>query len=266
LSDEVRHAGFQPPPAGQVAAPAGQVGQPAPPAAPGDKSASAIRHPALAHHFDSLEQQQSAQTLGMWIFLATEMLFFGGAFTAYAVMRWQYPDAFAFGSHHLYLSLGALNTVVLLASSLTMALAVRAAQTRQLSPLRRFLGATIALGMAFLVVKGVEYSLDYRENLIPGARFSVALEDLPRALAADGHSDFIRHVELYFWLYFAMTGLHALHMIIGIGVLAVLLLRSRRFATGYYAPVEATGLYWHFVDVVWIFLFPLLYLIGAHAG
>jgi cytochrome c oxidase subunit 3 len=230
---------------------------------PSEQAESAERHPALAHHFDSLEQQQEAQTLGMWIFLASELLFFGGLFTCYTVARWAYPEAFAYASGHLVLWLGTLNTVVLLTSSLTMALAVRAAQTGQQPLLRVFIALTMALGTAFLVVKGIEYYLDYREHLIPGSGFALADHELP--VSADEARAFARHVELYFWLYFTMTGLHALHMIIGIGVLAVLLGLSRRgrYTTGYYAPIELAGLYWHFVDIVWIFLFPLLYLIGG---
>jgi cytochrome c oxidase subunit 3 len=238
---------------------------PAPPPAvlreptPSERIESAERHPALAHHFDSLAQQQEAQILGMWMFLASELLFFGGLFTCYTVARWAYPEAFAYASGHLVLWLGTLNTAVLLASSLTMALAVRAAQTGQQPLLRLFLVLTMALGTAFLVVKGIEYYFDYREHLIPGSGFDPAGAEMGETRA------FIRHVELYFWLYFTMTGLHALHMIIGIAVLGVLLARSRRgrYTTGYYAPIEMTGLYWHFVDIVWIFLFPLLYLISG---
>lgn len=226
----------------------------------------AERHPALAHHFDSLEQQQEAQALGMWIFLASELLFFGGLFTAYTVFRWAYPDAYAYGSSHLVLWLGTLNTAVLLMSSLTMALAVRAAQTGQQPALRRHLALTILLGLVFLGIKGVEYYIDYRENLVPGRGFSLAGHEIPQIWREDVGL-FSRHVQLYFWLYFTMTSVHALHMIIGIGVLAVLwvLAGQGRYTTGYYAPVDIAGLYWHFVDIVWIFLFPLLYLIG-HGG
>jgi cytochrome c oxidase subunit 3 len=245
---------------------------PEPPAAaalreprPGEDAHRAAEHPALAEHFDTLEQQQEAVVLGMWVFLASEMLFFGGALAAYAVARWAYPLAFAHGSGHLVLGLGAANTVVLLGSSLTMALAVRAAQTGDRRHLRLFLGLTMLLGAAFLAVKGYEYYLDYLEHLIPGPGFSLAGHRLPPEVPAEQAAEFTRHVELYFWLYFALTGLHALHMVIGLGVLGVLLRRARggRYADGYYAPVEAAGLYWHFVDIVWIFLFPLLYLISA---
>jgi cytochrome c oxidase subunit 3 len=231
---------------------------------PQDKAAAAVEHPALAHHFDTLEQQQETQALGMWMFLASELLFFGGLFLCYTVARWANPEAFAYASSHLMLWLGTLNTAVLLTSSLTMALAVRAAQTGQQPALRLHLILTIALGTAFLVVKAVEYYLDYVEHLVPGPMFSLAGHHLPETLPTGSVETFARRVELYFWLYFTMTGLHALHMIIGIVVLGVLLALARggRYTTGYVAPIEITGLYWHFVDIVWIFLFPLLYLIG----
>jgi cytochrome c oxidase subunit 3 len=221
-------------------------------------------HPALAHHFDSLEQQHEAQTLGMWVFLASELLFFGGLFTAYTVFRYAYPEAFAFGSGHLVLALGTANTVILLGSSLTMALAVRAAQTGRRREQVFWLGMTLLLGTAFLGIKAVEYGKDYAEELIPGWNFTLDTKDLPRSV--EDPALFVRHVELYFWLYFVMTGLHALHMVIGLAVLAVLLARAwrGRYTPEYYAPVELAGLYWHFVDIIWIFLFPLLYLIGGH--
>jgi cytochrome c oxidase subunit 3 len=222
-------------------------------------------HPALAHHFDSLEQQHAADTLGMWVFLASELLFFGGVFTAYAVFRWKYPDAFAHGSGHQAVILGAVNTVVLLASSLTMALAVHAAQTGGRRALVGFLALTLALGAAFLGIKAVEYTRDFRENLIPGYNFTLPQEELPASASADPAA-FVRQVELYFWLYFVMTGLHALHMVIGMAVMIVLLVKARRgrYTPEHYTPVELMGLYWHFVDIVWIFLFPLLYLISDH--
>jgi cytochrome c oxidase subunit III len=224
---------------------------------PQEKAEQHAQHPALAHHFDTLAQQQETQALGMWMFLASELLFFGGLFLCYTVARWAHPDAFSYASSHLVLGLGTLNTAVLLTSSLTMALAVRAAQTGQQPGLRLHLVLTIALGTVFLVIKAIEYYLDYREHLIPGQMFSLAEHDPPTGLSAE-------HVELYFWIYFTMTGLHALHMVIGIVILGTLLglARGGRYTTGYVAPVEIAGLYWHFVDIVWIFLFPLLYLIG----
>jgi len=210
-------------------------------------------HPALAHHFESLAQQKQASSLGMWVFLVTEILFFGGAFLAYIVYRSAYPEAFAGASHHLDVTLGAINTAVLIVSSLTMALAVHAAQTGRRRGTIGFLLATMVLGAAFLVIKAVEYGHKFEDGLLPGPHFSY-----PGGGA--------RQAELFFSIYFAMTGLHALHMIVGLGLLATLVwLAARgRFSPGYNTPVEMIGLYWHFVDIVWIFLFPLLYLIGRH--
>lgn len=210
-------------------------------------------HAATAHQFEDAEQQYEAASLGMWIFLVTEVLFFGGLFTAYLVYRYEHAAAFAGASSHLGLWLGGINTAVLIGSSLTMALAVHAAQTGHRKTLIQFLGATIALGLVFLTIKGVEYSHKFHEHLVPGLNFAYEGADANAA-------------ELFFCLYFLMTGLHALHMIIGVGVLGVLAWLAWRgwFSSEYYAPVEVTGLYWHFVDLVWIFLFPLLYLIGRH--
>ncbi|MCM2269498.1 MAG: cytochrome c oxidase subunit 3 family protein [Thermoanaerobaculia bacterium] len=208
---------------------------------------------ALAHQFDTLEQQKESSTLGMWLFLVQEVLFFGGLFMTYLLYRWRDPMAFAAGSHELDLLLGGFNTVVLIGSSLTMAMAVHSAQTDRQSRLVGYLVATGALGLVFLVVKYFEYSAKWHHHLIPGASFHFTGPVGERA-------------ELFFSLYFAMTGMHALHMVIGVGVLAWILKRARRgeFGSHYYNPVECFGLYWHFVDIVWIFLFPLLYLIGRH--
>lgn len=208
---------------------------------------------AVAHQFDDAEQQRESVTLGMWTFLLTEIMMFGGLFTGYTVYRNAYPEAFMEASHHLDLFLGTINTAVLIGSSLTMAMAVHAAQTNNRKGTVNFLLGTILLGSVFLGIKVVEYSHKFHENLIPGANFMV---EGPHAT----------NQELFFSFYFAMTGLHALHMIVGIGILAVITLMAwkNQFSAEYYAPVEMTGLYWHFVDIVWIFLFPLLYLIGAH--
>ena len=211
-------------------------------------------HPALAHQFDSLEQQTEAATLGMWVFLVTEVLFFGGLFVTYAVYRAFYPAAFAAASHELDLVLGATNTAVLITSSLTMALAVHAAQLGQRRPLLIFLVLTMLLGTVFLGIKAVEYYHKFAEHHVPGAAFQFEKE-------------YARHAQIFFSLYFIMTGLHALHMVIGIGVLLVMWFWSWRgtITVEYSSPIEISGLYWHFVDIVWIFLFPLLYLIGRHA-
>jgi cytochrome c oxidase subunit 3 len=208
---------------------------------------------ALAAHFEDLDQQHAAGWLGMWVFLATEVMFFGGLFTGYAVYRWRYPAAFAAASGELEVKLGAVNTAVLICSSLTMALAVHAAQQGRRRTLVGFLAATMVLGAAFLGIKGIEYAHKFEHHLVPGGAF----------LFADPHA---RPAEVFFSFYFGMTGMHALHMVIGLGVLAVLLGQAwrGRFTPEHHAGIEMAGLYWHFVDIIWIFLFPLLYLIGRH--
>jgi cytochrome c oxidase subunit 3 len=200
-----------------------------------------------------LEQQQEAASLGMWIFLATEVMVFGGLFTGYTVYRTQFPAEFAAASKRLDVTFGGVNTVVLLTSSLTMALAVFGAQTRRLKIQQVCLVLTALLGTAFLVIKGFEYHRDYVDNLVPG----LAFVDKDWA-----HPD---RVKLFLLFYYIMTGLHAIHLIIGIGIIGILAFLGRhgRFSAGHYAPIEVGGLYWHFVDVIWIFLLPLLYLIGV---
>jgi cytochrome c oxidase subunit 3 len=217
-------------------------------------------HAGLAHQFEDLAQQHDADTFGIWLFLVTEIMFFGGMFAAYAIFRWLYFAAFESGSHLLDVRLGALNTVVLLGSSLTMALSVRSAQTGNRRALILFLILTMILGGAFLGIKAYEYHQKFVEHIVPSLDWAPQGEVLVR-LAPGG----LNHAQLYFFFYFAMTGLHALHMIIGMGLLLWLVLRARRgrFTPSYFAPVEVVGLYWHFVDIVWIFLFPLLYLIGG---
>jgi cytochrome c oxidase subunit 3 len=212
-------------------------------------------HPALAHHFDSLAQQSEAATLGMWVFLVTEVLFFGGLFLCYTVYRIWYPEAFAVASHSLDVTLGTINTVVLITSSLTMALAVHAAQTGERRLVLLFLIATMALGAVFLGIKSVEYYQKFVEHHIPGPGFEFE------------EKEYARHAQIFFSLYFVMTGLHALHMIIGFGIMTWMLVWTWRgtITAEYYSPIEISGLYWHFVDIVWIFLFPLLYLLGRHA-
>lgn len=210
----------------------------------------------VAHHFDDAEQQFQAANLGMWLFLVTEVLFFGGLFAGYAQYRYWYLDSFEAGSAHLDLMLGATNTIVLLTSSLTMALAVHSALTNDKESLVKFLLCTIVLGTAFLGIKSYEYYHKYEEHLIPGPNFH--FESHGEDAEPPGH------VELFFSFYFAMTGLHAVHMVIGVGLLTWLVIAARqgRFSPEYYTPLEMTGLYWHLVDIVWVFLFPLLYLIG----
>ena len=207
----------------------------------------------VAHHFTDMDQQREAGSLGMWAFLVTEIMFFGGVFACYAIYRTMYPAAFSAASNHLNLVLGATNTAVLICSSLTMVLAVQSAQQGKEKQLMMFLVLTVFLGSAFLGIKSFEYAHKFHEHLFPGSTFTFPEPYAPQA-------------QIFFSLYFVMTGLHALHMIVGIGVLIVLLMQARRgkFSSEYYSPVDVAGLYWHFVDIVWIFLFPLLYLIGRH--
>lgn len=205
-----------------------------------------------AFQFDDEAQQHEAAGLGMWTFLVTEVLFFGGLFTGYTVYRLTYPEAFAAASAHLFMTIGAVNTAVLLTSSLTMALAVHAAGERKRRALVGFLLVTLALGCVFMGLKGLEYVLDVREGIFPGPHFH-----------PEGIAD-LKHGQLFYVFYFFMTGLHAIHVTIGICVMAALawLAHRGRFTNGNPNPVEMAGLYWHFVDIVWIFLLPLLYLIS----
>jgi len=208
-------------------------------------------HGPLAHQFNNLEQQREADELGMWLFLVTEIMFFGGLFLAYIVYRLADEKAFVQGSHHLDLTLGTINTGVLLLSSLLMALAVRAAEHSRRGALIGLLLGTIILGSAFLGIKFYEYFHKYEEQLVPGM---AAYQALPRP-----------HEKIFINLYFVMTGVHAVHMIIGIAVLSTMTtIAARGGLTGSRStPVHVAGLYWHFVDIVWVYLFPFLYLVGA---
>jgi cytochrome c oxidase subunit 3 len=209
--------------------------------------------PLLAHHFDSMVQQRTAVELGIWLFLAQEVMFFGGLFLAYTFYRTRYHEAFVEAGHHLDVRLGALNTAVLITSSLTMALAVRAAQHGNTRAVRTWVILTMLLGCCFLGIKSFEYYNKYVDHLIPGPGFAF-------------HGEHQRGAQIFYLLYFIMTGLHALHMIIGEGIMIALLVWNARgrVSASYPSRVEAVGLYWHFVDIVWIFLFPLLYLIARH--
>jgi cytochrome c oxidase subunit III len=212
---------------------------------------------ALAAHFDTLEQQHEAGSYGMWIFLARELMIFGALFTGYSAYRAEYPQAFAAASRELNLLIAAVNTVVLLSSSLTMVLAVHAVQTGRQRNLKVYLIYTILLGTLFMLFKALEYYLDYRQNLVPGLAFH----------ADDWSARGVRpeHVQLFLLFYFLMTLLHAIHLTVGIVVLTVLTIGAHRgwFSPTHHAPVELAGLYWHFVDIIWIFLLPLLYLVGT---
>ncbi len=205
----------------------------------------------LREQFDSAEQQEEAARLGMWAFLATEIMFFGGLFVGYIVYRHTYPHAFAEASRRTNATYGTINTAILLTSSLTMALAVQASERGARKAIVRNLLLTIAMAVGFLGVKAMEYTEDVHQHLVPGPSF-----------IARGDS----HQELFFYFYWAMTGLHALHVLIGIGLLSAIALMARRgkFSSQYHTPVEVSGLYWHFVDIVWIYLYPLLYLIGRN--
>jgi len=219
-----------------------------------EMAAHGAHPPGFAHQFETVEQQREAGTLGMWIFLATEILFFGGMFTSYIVYRSLHLQSFIAGSHELKVVFGATNTAVLICSSLTMALAIRSAQTgRSKGSTIFWLILTMILGAAFIAIKlRYEWYADYVEGIVPGVNW----------VAGGGHTP---GVKMFMCFYFFMTGLHALHMVVGLGILTVLVIMTarNRFSSEYYSPLEISGLYWHFVDIVWIFLFPLLYLIGG---
>lgn len=205
----------------------------------------------LSHQFETLEQQEEAASLGIWAFLVTEALFFGGLFLLYTVYRLKFPETFVECSKLMNLKLGVLNTAVLLSSSLTMAFSVDSAKEGHRYKTVAWILITLLLGTAFLGIKGLEYHHKFTEHLVPGPYFHL---DSPHQ----------REAQIFFALYFAMTGLHALHMIIGIAVLTVIagMASAGKFSKTYSNPVHVAGLYWHFVDIIWIFLFPLLYLIG----
>jgi cytochrome c oxidase subunit III len=248
--------------------------------------------PNLAHHFMDLDQQRTSATLGMWAFLGTEVMFFGGLIGSFLIYRFTSPDVFGVASKYgLNVWLGTINTVFLLTSSLCMAFAVHGGATGDRKSQVRYLLLTLAFGLTFMVIKGFEYHQEYEEGLIPGRGFSIhALEkhlpqEPPPAGASAEHthegdtttrsasmltatrSQFVRQrAQLFFVFYFFMTGLHLFHMVVGVGlVLWVLTLARRgRFTPSYHVPLEMVGLYWHFIDIVWVFLYPLLYLVALH--
>jgi cytochrome c oxidase subunit 3 len=225
--------------------------------------------PQHRHHFETEEQQREAGSFGMWLFLLTEIMFFGGMFFAYLLYRNWYYDAFVPASNQLNMWLGAANTAILITSGFFMALAVWAAEVRKREILVWMLVLTTVFGCAFLGVKYFEYKEKYELHHIPGANYSVAMFTDPAAYHLNEKPlapDMAQKTQIFFFLYFAMTGMHAVHMIIGIALLGWLIWRANRgdFSAGYVAPIENFGLYWHFVDIVWLFLFPLLYLINRH--
>jgi cytochrome c oxidase subunit 3 len=227
-------------------------------------SEHAAHVPGLAHHFATMEQQKEAGTIGMWVFLLTELMFFGGLFLAYAIFRATYPEGFLFGSHLLNVPLGGTNTVVLIVSSLTMAMAVYYSQRGENKKVIFFLTVTLVLCFAFLGIKYVEYSSKIQDHLFPGLTYYQPVTTGPHGIPLELQQP----VRIFLWIYFMMTGLHALHMIIGAGMLITLIILAQqgKFSKEYNSPIEISGLYWHFVDIVWIFLFPLLYLTGFHVN
>jgi cytochrome c oxidase subunit 3 len=276
-----------------------------------NQTSTTEHHPALVHHFDDMEQQKEASTFGMWVFLLTEIMMFGGLFAAYLIYRLKFYDAFVAGSTSIDVLLGFINTLVLLASSFTMAMAVWAAQKGNRKMQVAWLILTMVFGATFLGIKAIEYHQKYEECHIPGSFIGkpfnatggpgcengdIAKEVIERAGRANEEVEHegqakgwdaktieehkiqvpsrvaaeqtARRTEIFFSFYFAMTGLHAFHMVIGMGLLTWLALRASKgeFDGRYYTPMELGGLYWHFVDIVWIFLFPLLYLISRHSG
>lgn len=244
--------------------------------AQGAHEAAHHEHPPYQrHHFETVEQQADAAGFAMWLFLLTEIMFFGGLFTAYLIYRnWYYP-AFVAGSHQLNIFWGTLNTLLLISSSFTMAMGVWCAETHKKRGLVLCLVLTFTLGLGFLGIKTIEYGEKIEKHHVPGFHFSLSSfldPDSDSAAKAAGDKplplDMARHTEVYFSLYFAMTGMHALHMIIGIAILGFMIFRAQAgaYTAGHVTFVENFGLYWHFVDIVWIFLFPLLYLISRHAN
>jgi len=234
--------------------------------------------PYLAHHFESRGQQDASAKLGMWLFLATEILLFGGLFCAYAVYRANHPEVFIYAHRYLDRTLGGINTVVLLCSSLTMAWAVRCAQLGKQKGLKVLLALTLVGGFGFLGIKAVEYEHKWKHGLLWGKSYRPAEtehagghadghhappEGQPGGAPPPGPASSPKNVQLFFGIYFLMTGLHGIHVIGGMGAIAWILFRASRGAFGaqYNTPVDLVGLYWHLVDLIWIYLFPLLYLI-----
>lgn len=211
------------------------------------------KHQPLQHHFANLDQQYESAALGMWLFLVTEILFFGGIFLAYAIYIVKYPAAFVAGSHHLSILLGCVNTAVLISSSFTMVMGVHSARLGKKSMTTLYLLLTLLLGGVFLGIKAIEYTDKFVHHLVPNNQFHFPGFDGPG-------------IRIFYSLYFALTGLHALHMVIGMVILSIIIVFNvkGRYTSEYNSPVDMFGLYWHFVDIVWIFLFPLLYLIGRH--
>jgi len=213
-----------------------------------------------------MEQQKEAGMIGMWLFLLTEIMFFGGLFLAYTIYRTASPNGFLYGSHLLNVPLGGTNTVVLIVSSLTMAMAVHHSQLGNRKKIIQYLILTLLLGTVFLVIKYFEYTSKINAHLFPAAALYNPTTDVTNHHHVP--AELRTPVQTFLWIYFLMTGLHAFHMIVGIGIMTTLIVMTYRgkFTKEYNSPVEISGLYWHFVDIVWIFLFPLLYLTGFHVS
>lgn len=216
----------------------------------------------LQIHFDNAAQQQDAAKLGMWIFLTTEILMFSGLFLAYFFLRYEYPDMVLEAHEHLDKVMGGINTVVLLGSSLTMALAIRSLQLNKIKQAQGLLFATLAAATLFLVIKYFEYQAKFEHGTLPGPWYAEHIVDTAAGVQGSV-TRWFGGANLFFGLYFVMTGIHAIHVMIGMGLITWLLVKNARgrFSADYYTPVEGVGLYWHLVDLIWIFAFPLLYLV-----
>lgn len=260
--------------------------------------ASAVEHghghnPYLAHHFEDFEQQEEAHALGLWIFLSTEIMFFGGLFLAFTAYHVMFPEAFGLASNRLDEKWGIINTLVLLFSSFTMAMGVWSAQTNRRLPLIGFLCVTLVCGFAFMGIKTIEYSSKFEHHLVPGPHYNfnyqfeeiAAAEKAGQEISAKERAEAtkverevkeaekndpfaLKHTQMFFVMYFCLTGLHGFHVICGIVVISWMLIRSirREFNGVWHTPVHLTGLYWHLVDLVWIYLFPVIYLVEKHLG
>lgn len=235
----------------------------------------AYHDPHLAHHFEDRSQQDEAHSLGLWVFLATEIMFFGGLFLAFTVYHVMFPDAFGLASSELKVHWGVINTIVLLFSSFTMAMAVHSAQVGKQKSLRTYLIITFLCALGFMGIKSIEWTEKFQHHLVPGPTFSYVIngphvqkhlspEQVQTVLMRDPFTE--RHVQMFFVIYFCLTGLHGIHVTIGMGVILWMYIRARRneFGPRWNTPIELTGLYWHLVDVIWIYLFPLIYLIHRH--
>ncbi len=233
----------------------------------GDHSHGGEHNPYHQHHFATMEQQFDTSKIGMWTFLATEVLMFGGLFVGFGLSQGKFPQEFVDAHHHLQRWAGALNTVVLLFSSWTMVMAVNAAQTSQRAKMKMFLMLTFACACIFMGVKYYEYSHKFEEGLLPGSFYVPQATDTLKACVegpggAYGPPGCTHGYATFFSFYFMMTGLHGIHILIGMALILWLLKNSEKFSASYYTPVDLFGLYWHIVDMIWIYLFPLYYLIS----